>query len=98
MCQLTIARLQKKDEYKDLLREFEFLDYYNYPYSPLLGRTLNRLQESRLLSSLNPSYEKYVVKDESADAIRAGILERKLSGQKRKLKRIAEELKVALGC
>ena len=38
----TIARLRKDARYKDLLEGFDFLNYDPYPYSPLLGRTLNR--------------------------------------------------------
>ena len=92
----TIARLQEKEEYKYLLEDFEFLNYDPYPYSPLLGRILNRLQESRLLSSLNPSYEKYVLNDGSKVAIQENILNKKLSGQKDNLKKMASELEAAL--
>lgn len=94
----TIKRLQRKPQYKDLLGDFEFLDYYPYPYSPELGRILNRLQESRLLSSLNPEYEQYVVGSPSKQAIKANILEKKLSEHKQRLDEIATELKIALGC
>lgn len=94
----TIKRLQEREEYRDLLEDFEFLDYYPYPYSPLLGRILNRLQESRLLASLNPGYEMYVIEDISREAIRSGILEKKLAHQRDKLEQIAEELKAALKC
>jgi len=92
----TIARLQQDSKYRGLLEEFEFLDYHPYPYSPLLGRTLNRLQEARLLSSLNPSYEKYVVTEASKKAIEKQILEVKLADQKDKLSEIASELTKAL--
>jgi hypothetical protein len=92
----TIARLKQDARYRDLLEEFDFLEYEPYPYSPLLGRTLNRLQESRLLSSLNPSYEKYVVTEESKEAIRGQILNVKLADQTEKLREIASELKKAL--
>lgn len=91
-----IAELQRKNEYKDLLEDFEFIDYYPYPYSPLLGRILNRLQESRLLSSLNPGYEVYVMEDVSKDAIRSSILEKKLSAQHAKLEQMALELQGVL--
>ena len=92
----TIARLKQDTRYKDLLEEFDFLNYDPYPYSPLLGRTLNRLQESRLLSSLNPSYEKYVVTEESKTAIRDQILNVKLADQTEKLREMASELEKAL--
>ena len=92
----TIARLQKQEKYRYLLEDFQFLNYDPYPYSPLLGRVLNRLQESRLLSSLNPGYEKYVMSEDSKMAIEADILEKKLADQRENLKSIASELEVVL--
>jgi len=62
----------------------------------LLGRILNRLQEARLLSSLNPGYEKYVLKKASRDAIRKNILKKKLNDQTDKLCQMASELEAAL--
>lgn len=92
----TIARLQKEAEYKYLLEDFEFLNYDPYPYSPLLGRILNRLQESRLLASLNPDYDMYVVSEESKKAIEEGILNKKLYNQRERLSEIASELSATL--
>jgi hypothetical protein len=92
----TIAHLKQNPKYKDLLGEFEFIDYDTYPYSPLLGRTLNRLQESRLLASLNPSYEKYVLNKETKDAIIERILNVKMVDQKDNLREMAEELENSL--
>jgi len=90
----TIRKLQQKEEYKDLIGDFEFLDYPRFPYSPLLGRILNRLQESRLLSSRNPDYRVYQVKPASRDAIESYYLEegKILYEQRGKLKQIASEL------
>jgi hypothetical protein len=92
----TIARLQKIPRYRWLLGDFEFLDYDPYPYSPMLGRTLNRLQESRLLSSINPDYQKYQVNSDSRKAIREEILGKKLVGQEEKLREIASALRKVL--
>jgi len=92
----TIARLQNVEKYRYLLEDFRFLNYDPYPYSPLLGRILNGLQEARLLSSLNPDYEKYVLKKESKEAIRRDILEKKLNDQKDSLRLMALELETAL--
>ena len=92
----TIARLQKEEKYRYLLEDFDFLNYDPCPYSPLLGRILNRLQESRLLSSLNPGYEKYVLNEDSREAIKADILEKKLRDQRDNLEQMALELQAAL--
>lgn len=53
------AIMQLKDQYPDLLRDFVFFKGNNYPFSDLLERVLFRLESSLLLSTLNPSYEKY---------------------------------------
>jgi hypothetical protein len=92
----TIAILKQNNRYKELLEDFEFLDYDPYPYSPLLGRTFNRLQESRLLSSINPSYDYYKMRRESKEAIEEQIIKVKLSDKIDKLKEIALELQNAL--
>ena len=70
----TIRKLQQEEKYKDLLEDFEFLDYPRFPYSPLLGRIFNRLQEARLLSSRNPGYLVYETKENSRDAIESYFL------------------------
>jgi len=48
-----------KEHYPDLLKDFVFFKGNNYPFSELLERVLFRLESSLLLSTLNPSYEKY---------------------------------------
>ena len=91
----TINTLQHEERYKELLEDFEFLDYPRFPYSPLLGRIFNRLQESRLLSSRNPGYVVYETKAKSLDAIEDYLLSdgKVLQGYRDKLKEIASELK-----
>ncbi|MFC2021816.1 hypothetical protein ACFLTR_01185 [Chloroflexota bacterium] len=94
----TIRKLQQEEEYKDLLKGFEFLDYLRFPYSSLLGRILNRLQESRLLSSRNPGYMVYETKKSSRDAIESYFLSegKVLYEQRGKLEKIALELRKKL--
>ncbi len=70
----TIRKLQQEEKYKDLLEGFEFINYLRFPYSSLLGRILNRLQESQLLSSRNPGYLVYETKENSRDAIESYFL------------------------
>lgn len=94
----TISSLQKEERYKDLLGDFEFIDYYPYPYSPLLGRILNMLQESRLMACLNPDYNMYVMDDVSREAIKLNIIDKKLNEERGKLEEIASELKRSVGC
>ncbi len=92
----TIRKLQKEKKYEDLLGDFEFIDYYPYPYSPRLGRILNMLQESRLMACLNPDYNEYVMDDVSREAIKRDILDKKLKEQRGKLEEIALELEQAV--
>ena len=89
-----IYELQKKGKYEDLLGEFEFVEHSRFPYSPLLGRILNRLQESRLLSSRNPDYIKYQIKPESKVAIESYFLGegKPFHDQRSRLEEIAKEL------
>ena len=91
----TINTLQHEERYKDLLDDFEFLDYPRFPYSPLLGRVFNRLQESRLLSSRNPGYVVYETKEESLNAIEDYFLSegKPLHEYRDKLGEIAERLR-----
>lgn len=94
----TFYRLQKETKYKDLLGNFEFIDYSQFHYSPLLERILNRLQESRLLSSRNPDYLFYEVKPDSRKAIESYYLKKGkiLHKQRKQLEGIAKELKKEL--
>ncbi len=94
----TFRKLQQDERYSELLGAFEFIDYQRFPYSPLLGRILNRLQESKLLSSLNPDYIMYQIKPDSKKAINSYYLkkDRILHKQRGKLKEIAGALKKEL--
>jgi len=88
----TMARLQEDSCYASLLEDFDFLDYAAYPYSPLLARILNRMQESRLLCSLNPEYERYQMKGDPRKAIIDDIVTKKFGDQEEKLREIACKL------
>ncbi|MHB8085374.1 MAG: hypothetical protein ACYDHZ_06085 [Dehalococcoidia bacterium] len=90
-----IYELQKQGKYSELLGGFEFIDYARFHYSPILGRTLNRLQESRLLSSRNPEYMVYEIKDDTRDAIESYYLKegKILHECRNQLDEIAKELK-----
>ena len=94
----TIRKLQQEEKYKDLLEGFEFINYLRFPYSSLLGRILNRLQESRLLSSRNPGYLVYETQKPSRKAIKSYFLSKGkiLHEQRSKLKDLATELEKEL--
>ena len=89
-----LYELKKEGKYDDLVGKFEFVGYSRFPYSPLLDRIFNRLQESRLLSSRNPDYIKYQIKEESRKAIKAYYLEngKSLHEHRGRIKEIAHRL------
>lgn len=90
--------LGKREKYKYLLKDFEFIDRYPYPYSPLLERVFARLQESRLLSARNPDFITYEMKEDSKKAIEDKIIDKFKNPEDRiKLKEMANELSEALG-
>jgi len=92
----AFATFKQKKEYQDILQDFEFVGTSPYPYSPLLERVLSRLQEDRLLSARNPDYQVYLTSDTSRTAIQQRIITKFSELQKRKLKKLAEELEKVL--
>ena len=83
--QKKIARL-KQDA------ESGFLEADDYPYTPSLGKALDRLQESRLLSPSNQGDGKQAISSESKAAIIKDIVNLKLADQTKKLRKMASEL------
>lgn len=95
-----INELREKQEYRDLLKPFEFVNAPRFHYSPLLERVLDRLQITHLIEARNPECGQYEMDEIARAKIEYNILNKKFSGkQHEKLKRIkkmAEELKPAL--
>ena len=95
----TIARLQKREEYKDLLKEFEFVNYPRFPFSSLLERILNELKGAGgFINTLSPDYKECIIRDDSREAIRKEVLPKFTRQQQDNLRKLASELKSALGC
>lgn len=55
----AIFRLRQKDEFYELLSEFQFDNSGLVPFSEMLDRVLFRLETSSILGTLNPKYEFY---------------------------------------
>lgn len=90
-----IRALQEKEKYKELLEDFSFVDAYPFPYSSLLERVLQRLQECMLIrwKALEPIFE---ISERARKAIKDELLPKFNQEQQRQLKSMAEELKPIL--
>jgi hypothetical protein len=63
-----------KEKYPDILEEFVFSRNDVYPFSALLERTLFRLQNSGLISTVNPDFKRCIISDESKTYIQEHTL------------------------
>lgn len=90
-----IRMLREKEDYGGLLEDFVFVDAYPFPYSPLLERVLQRLQECMLIrwKALEPIFE---ISKRAKRAVEKGLLPKFNEEQQRQLKSMAEELKPIL--
>lgn len=58
-----------KESYPDFFSEFVFSRGDLYPYSKELERILFRLQQSKILGTINPSYEDFILTNESKEVV-----------------------------
>ncbi|MEM3486357.1 MAG: hypothetical protein QXI12_12140 [Candidatus Methanomethyliaceae archaeon] len=65
-----------REEFPDLLGEFLFFKGNLYPFSELLERVLFRLKASLTLSTISPSFDKYLITDEVKKELRQRVLSR----------------------
>ena len=79
-----------KEKYPEILEEFVFSRNDIYPFSPLLERTLFRLQNSGLISTVNPDFKRCIISDESKAYIRKSILPIFQDEEKRKLEKMGK--------
>ena len=94
----TFYGFQRREEYRELLRDLWFIDKGGSHYSPLLERVFARLQESRLLMILSPDCRFYVTMEETRQSIRRYYLDedKLLYDYRDVLKKMAEELNLVL--
>jgi hypothetical protein len=79
-----------KKQFPDLLNEFSFSENDVYPYSKLLERVLFRLQNSDLISTINPEFRVCIITKESKQFIQERILPLFDESQQKKLKEMAK--------
>jgi len=79
-----------KEKYPDVLEEFVFSRNDIYPFSPLLERTLFRLQNSGLISTVNPDFKKCIISRKSKAYIRKNILPIFRDEEKRKFEKMGK--------
>ena len=68
----TLCELKKK--YPEMLEEFSFSKNDVYPFSRLLERVFFRLQNSSLISTVNPDFKECIIKADSKEYIRKNVL------------------------
>ena len=94
----AIQKLRRKEEYWELLKDFEPVPGAVFEYSALLERVLKRLQEARMLTTQSPDLTVFQVSAETRGVIALEILRKFSATQQNNLKKIAgvltEELKV----
>lgn len=74
IAKIHTALYNVKKQFPRLLEEFIFSENDVYPYSPLLERVLFRLQNSGLISTVNPEFKKCIISNESKKFIKKEIL------------------------
>jgi hypothetical protein len=65
-----------KKEYPDFFKDFIFTRGDLFPFSKDLEEILFRFQQSYLLGTINPTYEKYILKSNSKEIIKEKLSER----------------------
>ncbi len=92
----AIQELRRKEEYRELLKDFEPVHAPIFEYSPLLARVLKRLQIARLLTTWSPDFKVFHVRPETRAAIIADVSKKFDAVQRATLAKIARELAEAL--
>jgi hypothetical protein len=82
-----------KNKYPKLLKDFVFSSGQYYHYSDLLETVFFELQETNVIGSLNPRYDKYVIYPTAKERIKNNILPRFDIKSKKELEKISKELK-----
>lgn len=90
-----IRMLREKEEYKDLLEDFTFVNTYPFSYSPLLERVLQRLQECMLIRWKAPEPLFWML-EKTRNVIEKDLLPKFNEEQQLQLKSMARDLKQVL--
>jgi len=84
------AMYEVKREFPEMLKEFSFSENDVYPFSRLLERVFFRLQNSSLISTVNPDFRECIVKNESKKYIRENVLPLFENDEKIKLEKMGK--------
>lgn len=68
------AVFKLKEKEPKLFEDFIFTSGDCYPYSELLERTIFRLQNADLISTVNPDFKQFIITKESKNHIKKSIL------------------------
>ena len=90
----ALFKLQK--EYPDLFGEFIFSRGDLYPFSKELEEILFRLQQSGVLGTINPGFEKYILPNKSKKVILESLSEKLSKEEKEKLEQMTNKFESLL--
>ena len=68
------AMYEVKKKFPEMLGEFSFSENDVYPFSRLLERVFFRLQNSSLISTVNPDFKECIIRSESKEYIEKNVL------------------------
>lgn len=85
------AMYKLKKKFPEMLEEFSFSENDLYPFSRLLERVFFRLQNSSLISTVNPDFKECIVRKESKEYIHKNILPLFEKDEQTKLKRMGQD-------
>lgn len=84
-------------EFPGMLEEFIFSRNDVYPFSRLLETVLFRLQNSSLISTINPDFKVCIVPAEAKEFVRKNILPSFNDKEQRDLKKMAQRFELLVG-
>ncbi|WP_206808409.1 hypothetical protein [Paradesulfitobacterium ferrireducens] len=87
----TIFRLKQKDEFHELLNDFQFDNSGLVPFSELLDRVLFRLETSSILGTLNPKYEFYDLPEKRKEDLSNQVYNKFSTEKQRVISKLTEE-------
>lgn len=85
------AMYEIKKKFPDMLEEFSFSVNDIYPFSRLLERIFFRLQNSSLISTVNPDFKECIVRNQSKEYIQKTVLPLFTKDEQEKLEKMGKE-------
>jgi hypothetical protein len=87
---IHVALYKIKKQHPEMLEQFSFSEKDVYPFSRLLERVLFRLQNSNLISTVNPDFKVCIIPDISKQYVQKHILPLFNEGDQKKLEQMGK--------